>query len=105
MADAQDVAALERLTVDGEAVLVRMADELIDAAALMRAYDEAEDFGSRAVAAHVHLEALVGDSSEDDPESEICCEMGMSRKCFRSIDATQATVAAQRTGNGEGFGV
>ena len=105
MADAQDVAALECLTVDGEAVLVRMADELIDAAALMRAYDEAEDFGPRAVAAHVHLEALVGDSSEDDPESEICCEMGMSRKCFRPIDATQATVAAQRTGNGEGFGV
>lgn len=105
VADAQDVAALERLTVDGEIVLVRMAGELVDAAALMRAYDEAEDLGPRAVAAHAYLESLVGDSGEGDPESGICRKMGMSRKCFLSIDAIQASIAAQRAGNGEDFGV
>ena len=105
IADAQDVAALERLTVDGEVVLARMAGELIDAAALMRVYDEAEDLGPRAVAAHAYLEALVGDSGEGDPESGICSKMGMGRKCFRSIDAAQASIAAQRAGNGEDFGV
>lgn len=104
VADEQDVAALERLTVDGETVLVRMASEIVDAAALMRAYDEAEDFGPRAVAAHAYLEALVGDSGESDPESEICSKMGMGRKCYRAVEAAQASIESQRAGNGEDFG-
>lgn len=105
IADAQDIAALERLTVDGEVVLARMAVELVDAAALMRAYDEAEVLGPRTVAAHAYLEALVGDSGVGDSESGICHKMGMGRNCYRTIDALQASIAAQRAGNGDDFGV
>lgn len=101
VADAQDVATLERLTVDGELVLTRMAGELMDASALMRAYDEAEDLGPRAVAAHAYLEAFVGDSGEGDPENLICASMGMTRKCYRFVEAAQASIASSRAENGD----
>ena len=103
IADIQDVAALERLTVDGEPALVRMAGALVDAAALMRAYDEADDLGPRAVSAHTCLEAMVGDSGDGDPETEICRKMGMTVRCYRSVEAAQASIASTRAGNGEDF--
>ena len=92
IADARDVAALERLTVDGELVLVRMAGELVDATALMRVYDEADDLGPKAVTAHAYLEASLGDGETGDPESLICNRMGMTRKCHRSVEAIQTSI-------------
>lgn len=92
IADARDVAALERLTVDGELVLVRMAGELVDATALMRVYDEADDLGPKAVTAHAYLEASLGDGETGDPESLICNRMGMTRKCYRSVEAIQTSI-------------
>lgn len=44
MADSDDLERLNRLTVDGETVLIRMAGELIDATSLVWAYDAATDY-------------------------------------------------------------
>lgn len=76
---------LDRLTLDGEIVLERMAGRLVDAARMMRTYAAAEDFGPRTVAAHAHLEALMG-----DPDEVICSRMGMDAATWRAVDAAQA---------------
>lgn len=103
MADAGDVAMLERLTLDGEIVLERIAGALVDAAALMRAYDAADDLGPRAVSAHRYLEALQGDGGARDPEDEICRRMGMTFETWREIEAAQTAIAASSVHGGEDF--
>lgn len=103
LADSGDVAMLERLTLDGEIVLERIAGALVDAAVLMRAYDAADDLGPRAVSAHAYLEALLGDGGSDDPEEEICRRMGMSAETWREIEGAQVAIAASRIHGGEGF--
>ena len=77
---------------------------LVDAATLMRAYDDADDLGPRAVSAHAYLEALLGDGGTGDPEEEICRRMGMTTDTWREIGAVQAAIAASRTNEGEDFG-
>lgn len=96
LADAGDVAMLERLTLDGEIVLERMAGALVDASLLMRAYDAADDLGPRAVSARSYLEAVFGDGCGGDPEEEICRRMGMSAETWRAIEAAQAAITASR---------
>jgi hypothetical protein len=103
LADPIDIADLCRLTVDGELVLERMGKKLVDAAALMRVYDEAEDLGPRAVAAHAYLEALMGDFGFENPEDVICWKMGMSSKCYQSVEAVQASMSASRLQNRESW--
>lgn len=46
IADADDLDRLNRLTVDGETVLARIAGELVDIAALAWAYDVSEEYPS-----------------------------------------------------------
>lgn len=89
VADPGDVDVLDRLTLDGEIVLERMGGRLVDAARMMRTY-AAEDFGPRTVAAHAHLEALMGDGAEGDPDEAICSRMGMDAATWRAVDAAQA---------------
>lgn len=101
LADAGDVAMLERLTLDGEIVLERIDGALVDASVLMRAYDAADDLGPRAVSAHAYLEALLGDGGTGDPEEEICRRMGMTVETWREIEAAQAAIAASRIHEGE----
>lgn len=103
LADAGDVAILERLTIDGEIVLERIAGALVDAAVLMRAYDAADDLGPRVVSAHAYLEALLGDGGAGDPEEEICRHMGMTAETWREIEAAQAAIAASRIRGSEEF--
>ncbi|WP_241963541.1 hypothetical protein [Gordonibacter sp. 28C] len=55
VADAEDIQKLNRLTVDGETVLVRIADELVDVSALSWVYDVAEEYVPQAVIAHGFL--------------------------------------------------
>lgn len=90
VADPGDVDVLDRLTLDGEIVLERMAGRLVDAARIMRAYDAAEDLGPRTVAAHAHLEAFMGDGAEGDPDEAICSRMDMDAATWRAVDAAQA---------------
>lgn len=96
VADPGDVDVLDRLTLDGEIVLERMAGRLVDAARMMCTYDAAEDFGPRTVSAHAHLEALMGDGAEDDPDEAICSRMGMDAATWRAVDAAQAAMGASR---------
>lgn len=51
LADPDDLRRLNRVTVDGETVLVKVADELVDASALSWASDVAEEYVPRAEAA------------------------------------------------------
>lgn len=51
VADAEDIRMLNRLTVDGETVLVQMAGELVDAAVLSWAYDVAVEYNPMVIAA------------------------------------------------------
>ena len=104
IADRDDVASLERLTVDGETVLARMSGELVDAVSLMRAYDEAEDLGPRAVAAHAFLEAMLGDGGKGDPEESICSKMGMTPACYKKTEALQASMATVRSSERDDWG-
>lgn len=55
IADAEDIRKLNRLTVDGETSLVRIADELVDVSALSWAYGVAEEYVPQAVIAHGFL--------------------------------------------------
>lgn len=50
VADANDLERLNRLTVDGETVLARVAGELVDVAALSWAYDTVEEYRAMALA-------------------------------------------------------
>ncbi len=51
IADADDLERLNRLTVDGETVLIRMAGELVDAASLSWACDAVGEYPSMALSA------------------------------------------------------
>lgn len=85
VADPGAADVLDWLTFDGEIVLERMAGRLVDAVRMMRAYNAAEDLGPWTVAAHAHLEALMGDSDE-----AICSRMGMDAATWRVVDSAQA---------------
>lgn len=47
IADADDMRGLNRVTMDGETVLIQIEGELVDAAALAWAYDVAEEYGPK----------------------------------------------------------
>ena len=55
IADEADLQKLNRLTVDGETVLIQIEGELVDAAALSWVYDVAEEYVPRAAAAFGYL--------------------------------------------------
>lgn len=57
IADADDLQRLNRVTVDGETVLIQVAGELVDVAALSFACDVAETYGPMASVAFRHLAA------------------------------------------------
>lgn len=96
VADPGDVGVLDRIMLDGEIVLERMAGRLVDAARMMRACDATEDLGPRTVAVHAHLEALMGDGAGGDPDEAICARMGMDAATWRAVGAAQAAMAASR---------
>lgn len=89
VADADDIAMLNRLTVDGETVLVLIAGELVDATALSWAYDVAEEYAPMAVAAHRFL-ANAMEYADDDSERKICNALGMSLCTYRKATFSEA---------------
>lgn len=54
IADADDMQRLNRVTMDGETVLVQMEGELVDASALSWACDVAEEYGPKIISAYRH---------------------------------------------------
>ncbi len=55
IADEKDLKALNRLTVDGETVLIKITHELVDASSLSWVYDVAEEYVPRAATAFEFL--------------------------------------------------
>lgn len=55
IADADDMQKLNRVTMDGETVLIQIEGELVDAAALAWAYDVAEEFLPNVLRAYGYL--------------------------------------------------
>lgn len=84
VADADDLERLNRLTVDGETVLARVADGFVDAASISWAWECAEDLSPKAVAAY---RFLVGCSS--DREDDALDEIGVPAECFEAMTAGQ----------------
>ena len=85
IADAEEVKALQRMIVDGELVLVRVADELVDAAALRWAYSVAEDVIPKADKAHGYLWSALKSESGINGEVESCKQMGFSKKAYEAV--------------------
>lgn len=76
VADASDMERLVRLTVDGETVLVQMAGELVDAAALSWAYDVAAEYSQMAGIAYSRLASLdLG--KEEAADVTVCSRIGV----------------------------
>lgn len=78
IADADDLQRLNRVTLDGETVLIQIAGELVDATALTWACDCAEEYPYKAVAAHRFL------SSINDTEDPLM-HMGISAQGFAAM--------------------
>lgn len=62
IADADDMQKLNRVTMDGETVLIQIEGELVDAAALAWAYDVAEEYGPKILFTYKHY--IEGTSEE-----------------------------------------
>lgn len=91
VADADDMAKLNRVTVDGETVLVQMAGELVDVAALSWAYDVAEEYRPMALAAYRGLVAMRSGEFED-VRTAACSAVGVSLQTFETIEKASAVI-------------
>lgn len=83
IADADDLPRLNRVTLDGETVLIQIAGELVDASALAWAYDCAEEYASKIAIAY---RAAV--SVSDDPDSwmtDIGAQLGISQNLLHIL--------------------
>ena len=78
IADADDLQRLNRVTVDGETVLIQIAGELVDAAALAWAYDCAEEYSFKAVIGYKFLSRI---SDADDS----FMHLGLSAQCLSNM--------------------
>lgn len=83
IADADDLQRLNRVTLDGETVLIQIAGELIDATALAWACDCAEEYPYKVIAGHRFLSSL---NDADD----VLTSIGITAQCFNAMmDATR----------------
>ena len=78
IADADDLQRLNRVTLDGETVLIQIAGELVDAAALAWACDCAEEYPCKAAAGYRFLSSTNG-------ADDALMRMGISAQCFAAI--------------------
>lgn len=81
IADFDDLQNLNRVTLDGETVLIQIAGELVDATALAWAYDCAEEYSNKAVVALGFLSRI---NSVDD-EGDAFMRLGVPARCFDAI--------------------
>lgn len=78
IADADDLQRLNRVTLDGETVLIQIAGELVDAASLAWAFDCAEEYPYKAMAGHRFLSSI---NNADDALASI----GITGQCFNAM--------------------
>lgn len=86
--DDEDIKTLNRVTVDDETVLVRIAGDIVDVTALHWAFDVADDIVPMAIAAHRHLSALLANEPGVDVELEACNRMGFPLRAYQKIVRT-----------------
>lgn len=84
LADAEDMQRLNRVTLDGETVLVQIAGELVDAAALAWACDCADVYAPRAIAAFRYLSRV---ARSDQQEADVFELMGLSPDVYSLISS------------------
>lgn len=89
IADADDLERLNRLTVDGETVLIKVSGELVDAAALSWAWECAEELPAKAVATYRSL--LDGTAKQ---RADVLDAMGVPVECFGAMMADQRSEAS-----------
>ncbi|MDJ1649870.1 MULTISPECIES: hypothetical protein [Gordonibacter] len=89
IADADDLERLNRLTMDGETVLARVAGELVDAAALSWAWECAEELAAKAAVAYRFLLGSTGAQ-----EAVVLDAMGVPAECFEAMMAGQLSEAS-----------
>lgn len=64
VADADDMRSLNRVTMDGETVLIQIEGELVDASALSWAYEVAEEYGPKIMLVYKRLSERTLSESE-----------------------------------------
>ena len=97
--DDEDIKTLNRVTVDDETVLVRIADDIVDVSALHWAFDVADDIVPMAIAAHRHLSALLASEPGIDVELEACNRMGFPLETFLAITRIEPDAALEAEGD------
>ena len=78
LADESDVSRMLRVAVNGDTVLLRVGDELVNAARFAHAADLSTVYNPQAESTRAYLEAALGDSAPGDPAEAICAMMGYS---------------------------
>lgn len=87
IADADDLQRLNRITLDGDTVLIQIAGELVDAASLAWAFDCAEMYSPKIAIAYRYLVDMNG------PGESINCtasRLGLSSDCINAILSVQS---------------
>lgn len=96
LVDDADMKTLNRVTVDDETALMRVAGDMVDVSALRWAFDVANDIGPMAITAHEHLAALLAREPGIDIELAACNLMGFSYEAFRAISQAQSGYAREQ---------
>lgn len=91
IADAGDIKALDRLTVDDEVVIARMGGELVDAGAVRRAYEASAEIAPMAQAAYQFAFAQLRGVPGTDAVQEACDKIGVSYECLSWIASALST--------------
>lgn len=83
IADAEDLQRLNRVTVDGETILIQIAGELVDTTALAWAYDCAEEYASKI--AIVYRAAVSVSDDSDNWMTDIGAQLGISQNLLHIL--------------------
>lgn len=88
IADADDLQSLNRVTLDGETVLIQIAGELVDAAVLAWAHDCSEIYSPKIAIAYRYLVDING---LGENVNCIASRLGLSSDCINAILSVQST--------------
>ena len=95
IADAEDMQRLNRVTVDGETVLVQIAGELVDATAFSLMYSVVEEYAPMVSTAFYGLARLKVDGSEENVEG-LFDLIGVPKNVFLTLESLQENKPVQR---------
>lgn len=87
IADEEDLKALNRLTVDGETVLIQVAGELVDVMASSWIHEVLAEFIPKVIASY-HFLTTMSDSAAGSPD-DMLEKLGLSIHCFSQIAQSQ----------------